>query len=89
MSLPHPSKTRLAFADQIAAGRVRWHNFVTPDAYNQITGRKCIAALDEFLTAVPPLASVPECEAGSSAVAELTPDGMAWVTRARTEAGGR
>ncbi len=85
----HPTKTRLAFADDLAAGRVRWYNFVHPDAFNTVTGRKCTAALVEFMAPNPPLAHVPQCEAGSSSVAELTADGMAWVTRARTEAGGR
>jgi hypothetical protein len=82
-ALPYPTKTRLALADEIAAGRIRWYNFVSPDAFSTITGRKCTAALDEFVAAVPPLASVPQCDAGSSSIAELTPEGMAWVTRAR------
>lgn len=83
-ALPFPTKTRLAFAVDIAARQVRWYNFVEPDAYNTVTGRKCIAALVELVTADPPLAHVPQCDEGSSSIAELTPEGMAWVTRART-----
>jgi hypothetical protein len=84
VSLPHPTKTRLAFADEIAAGRIRWYNFVRPVAFHAVTGYRVTAALDEFVAAG--LASVPACAEGSSSVAELTPDGMAWVTRARIAA---
>lgn len=86
-ALPFPTKTRLAFADQIAAGRIRWYNFLDPEAWHTISGRKHTADLDEFLRAG--LAEVAPCPGGESTIAQLTTEGMAWVTRARTEAGGR
>ncbi len=79
---PYPTKTRLAFADDIAAGRIRWYNHDEPVAHHVITGFKVTSALVDFVAA--DLAHVPECPHGHSSLAELTPDGMAWVTRART-----
>lgn len=80
--LPYPTPTRLAFADEISHARIRWYNFVRPVAFHAVTGYRVTSALDEFVAAG--LASVPACAEGSSSVAELTPEGMAWVTRART-----
>ncbi len=82
-ALPYPTPSRLRFADQISLARVRWYNFVQPVAFHAVTGYRVTAALDEFVAAG--LAFVPDCPEGESRVAELTPDGMAWVTRARTE----
>jgi hypothetical protein len=79
---PHPSKTRLGFADEVAARRIRWYNHEPPVAHHTITGRKHTSDLDELVRAE--LAFVPPCPPGHSSIAELTPDGMAWVTRART-----
>lgn len=81
MSL-HPSKTRLAFADEVVARRIRWYNHEPPVAHHTMTGRKHTSDLDELVRAE--LAFVPACEPGLSSIAELTPEGMAWVTRART-----
>lgn len=83
----HPTKTRLRFADQIGAGRIRWYNFLEPEAWHTITGRKHTADLDEFFRAG--LAEVAPCPGGVSTIAQLTTEGMAWVTRARIGSAGR
>ena len=76
-ALPFPTQTRLFFADEIAAGRIRWYNFVTPEARHTVTGRKHTAELDELVRAG--IARVPSCAEGASSIAELTDLAIKWM----------
>lgn len=83
MSLPYPTPDRLKLADAIAAGKVRHYPFQEPKTFNDITGGIVTAKVQFLLGAG--LVEVPEPPAEYNyAVVRLTPDGMAWVTRART-----
>lgn len=74
---PHPTPTRVAFARDIEAGRIRWYNFVEPVAHHTVTARKVTSALVEFVHAG--LAQAPQCDEGLSSIAELTVEGRAWL----------
>jgi hypothetical protein len=74
--LPYPTKARLAVAEAIEKGFIRWYNFATPQAFHTITGFKYTAALDELVAAG--LARVPSCPEGSSSVAQLTDLAARW-----------
>jgi hypothetical protein len=74
--LPYPTRTRLAVADEIAQGFIRWYNLDTPQAFHTVTGFKYTAALDELVAAG--LARVPSCAEGASSIAELTDLAAQW-----------
>lgn len=76
IELPNPTKARLAFAEEIRAGRIRWYNFESPQAFHTVTGFRYTAALDELVAAG--LATVPSCAEGASSVAELTDLAARW-----------
>lgn len=75
-ALPYPTRTRLAVADEIAAGFIRWYNFDTPQAFHTVSGFRYTAALDELVAAG--LARVPSCAEGASSIAELTDLAAQW-----------
>jgi hypothetical protein len=87
VSLPYPTPNRLKLVDEITRGEVRWYHFLLPQAINAVTDRTVTSRVAELVKAG--LAQIPDGEAGRYSLVRLTPEGMAWVTRARTEAGGR
>ena len=81
--LPYPTKDRLKLAAAIAAGKVRHYPFQEPKTFNDITGGIVTSKVQLMLSAG--LVEVPEPPAEHNySVVRLTPEGMAWVTRART-----
>lgn len=83
-ALPFPTPTRVAFAREVHARRIRWYNWLDPQAWHTVTGAKCTAALDELLRAG--LAYVAPTPGGESTVAELAEAGIAHF-KIRDEAG--
>lgn len=83
--LPYPTPTRLRLADAIAAGKVLHYYWRTPVTFDIVTDNQVTARVDELVraglaTITPPATDTP----GEPGSVSLTPDGMAWVTRART-----
>jgi hypothetical protein len=76
VNLPHPSKTRTAFAREVHAGRIRWYWHTIPVAYHTVTGFKHTAELKELLNSEPPLATVADGQIGDYVVARLTEAGV-------------
>lgn len=82
-ALPFPTPTRLRLADAIAAGRVRHYPFQRPQTFNDTNGQLVTAKVQLLLAAG--LVEVPDPPADYNySIVRLTPEGMAWVTRART-----
>lgn len=81
-ALPYPTPNRLKLADAIAAGQVRHYPFQAPQTFNQTNGGLVTAKVQLLLDAG--LVEVPEPSEHNYSIVRLTPEGMAWVTRART-----
>lgn len=73
----YPTRTRRRLAGQIAAGLVRWHYFMQPEAWTQDTAEQVTARVAELEAAG--LATVPDADPGEWSLVELTDDGRAWL----------
>ncbi len=83
MSLPYPTPTRLLLADAIAAGQVKHYHWITPYTCDVPRDRNVTSRVAELVAAGLAVIPDPPDELPESIV-ELTTEGMAWVTRART-----
>lgn len=81
-ALPYPTPTRLRLADAIAAGEITHYHFLRPETRNTVTDGLMTMRVAELVAAG--LAEIPPGDFFQTSKVRLTPDGMAWVTRART-----
>lgn len=82
--LPYPTPTRLRLADAIAAGHIRHYHWVNPQSIDTVRDVHVTWRLAELVAAGLAAFGEREDPVLSWSTAVLTPDGMAWVTRART-----
>jgi hypothetical protein len=81
--LPYPTPTRLRLADAIAAGQVKHYHWINPWTCDTARNANVSARVAELVAAG--LAEIPDPPDDlPESLVRLTPDGMAWVTRART-----
>jgi hypothetical protein len=82
-ALPYPTPTRLRLADAIAANQVKHYHWVKPWSCDIVRDANVTARVAELVAAG--LAEIPAAGGNlPESFVRLTPDGMAWVTRART-----
>lgn len=81
--LPYPTPHRLRLADAIAAGQVTHYHWINPWSCDTARNANVSARVAELVAAKLAEIPAPPDEIPESLV-RLTPDGMAWVTRART-----
>jgi hypothetical protein len=93
-ALPFPTKTRLRLADAIAAGQVKHYHWEKPWSCDTVRDAAVTARVADLVAAG--LAEIPDPPVYPWAtytipesIVRLTPEGMAWVTRARTSEGHR
>lgn len=83
MSVLHPTPTRLRLADAIAGGWVKHFHWIEPWTCDTARDAAVTARVAELVAAG--LAEIPDPPDDlPESMVRLTPDGMAWVTRART-----
>jgi hypothetical protein len=85
--LPYPTPTRLRLADAIAAGQVKHYHWINPWTCDTARDAAVTSRVAELVAAGLAEIPAPPDDLPESMV-RLTPDGMAWVTRARTAAEG-
>jgi hypothetical protein len=82
-ALPYPTKHRLSLADAIAAGQVLHYHWINPWTCDTARNANVSARVAELVAAG--LAEIPDPPDDlPESLVRLTPDGVAWVTRART-----
>lgn len=87
MNHPFPTKTRLRLADAIASRHIRHYHFITPQTLDTVRDATVTVRVAELVDAGLAEYGTPdgEDEVRNWSTVRLTPEGMAWVTRARTE----
>jgi hypothetical protein len=82
-ALPYPTPTRLRLADSIAVGQILHYHWINPWTCDTARDRNVTARVAELVAAR--LAEIPDPPDDlPESYVRLTPEGMAWVTRART-----
>jgi len=85
--LPYPTPTRLRLADAIAANQVKHYHWINPWTCDTARDAAVTSRVAELVRAG--LAEIPDpSDDLPESLVQLTPDGMAWVTRARTREEG-
>lgn len=82
-ALPYPTKHRLRLADAIAANQVKHYHWINPWTCDTARDAAVTSRVAELVAAGLAVIPDPPDELPESLV-RLTPEGMAWVTRART-----